>query len=100
MKKNLVDRNVLHFSTSTNPKSQLIKALHFLDSSRQYERLLENPKTEGPRELFLPENDFKTYYTVHFLKKHPDLGGLETNCVYEIQTLISFSHALTYMNSI
>ena len=76
-------------------KTQLIKALHSLHSSRTYERLLENSKTEGSRELFLPENDFKTY-TLDFLKKHSDFGGLETNRRYEIQTLI-FLHALTHL---
>ena len=30
-----------------------------LDTSRTYERLLENPKTEGSRELFQPENNFQ-----------------------------------------
>ena len=54
------------------------------------ERLLENPKTEVSRELFLPKNNFKTCYTVSFLIKHPDFGGLETNQRYEIQTLILF----------
>ena len=38
--------------------------------SRPYETLLENPKAESSRELFLPENDFKTCYWVNFLKKH------------------------------
>ena len=50
-----------------------------LQSSRPYERLLENKKTEGSRESFLPENDFETSSTVNFPKKHPDFGGLETN---------------------
>ena len=34
------------------------------NSSRPYRRLLENPKRWGSRELFLPENDFKTCSTV------------------------------------
>ena len=29
-------------------------------------------------ELFLPENDFKTCFTVNFPKKHPDFGRLKT----------------------
>ena len=37
-------------------------------------------------ELFLPENDFKTYFTVNFPKKHPDFGGLKTNQMHEGQT--------------
>ena len=44
-------------------------------------------KTEGYRELFLPENDFQTSPVVNFPKKHPDFGGLETNPRHEIQTL-------------
>ena len=40
-------------------KNQLIKALNSLDSSKPSGRLLDNPKTEDFRELFLPENDFK-----------------------------------------
>ena len=43
---------------STNP------ALNSFDSSMIYGRLLENPKTKGLREFFLPENDFETCYTV------------------------------------
>ena len=39
---------------------------------RPYQILLENPETEGPRKLFLLENNFKTCDTVNFLKKNPD----------------------------
>ena len=46
-------------------------------TKRPYEKLLENPEAEGPRELFLPENNFKTCNTVSFLKKHPDFGDLD-----------------------
>ena len=42
------------------PKTHLIKSLNFLDSSRPYERLIENEKTGGSRELFLLENDIQT----------------------------------------
>ena len=34
-----------------------------------YRRLLANPKTVTSRELFLPENDFKTISSVNFPKK-------------------------------
>ena len=34
------------------------KAVYSLDSSRPYCRLLQNQKTRGSRELFLPENDY------------------------------------------
>ena len=54
-------------------------ALHSLDSARSHERLLEDPKTEGSKELFLLENDFTTCYAVNVLKKDLDFGGLETN---------------------
>ena len=64
---------------SITPKTNLIKALYSLDSSKPNGRLLQNPKTRGIRELFLPENDFKTCSAVNFPKKHPDCGGLETN---------------------
>ena len=39
-----------------------------IDSSRSYKRPLENQKTEGSRELFLPENDFQTSSIVNFPK--------------------------------
>ena len=54
-------------------------------------RLLENPETGGFRELFLPQNDFKTWSAINFQKQHPDFGGLETNQGHEIQTR-TFSH--------
>ena len=75
---------------SITPKTNLIKALYSLDSSRPNGRLSQNPKTERFRELFIPENDFKTSSTVNFSKKHPDCGGLETNWRHEIQTWIFF----------
>ena len=46
-------------------------------AKKTYGRLLENPKTEGPSKLFLPENNFKTCYTVSFLEKHSDFGDLD-----------------------
>ena len=47
---------------------KLIKIYNFLDSFLPYERLLENPKIEGSRELFVVENDFKTCSTVNSTK--------------------------------
>ena len=48
----------------TNQDSEL------LDSSRPYERLLENiSKRWGTEELFLPENDFKTCSSVNSTKR-------------------------------
>ena len=41
------------------PETCLIQAHNCLDLSRPKERLLQNPKTGGFRELFLPENNFK-----------------------------------------
>ena len=52
----------------TQLETQLVKALSSLDSSRSYRRLLENPKAEACRELFLAESDFKTSSTVNFPK--------------------------------
>ena len=48
----------------------------------------------------LQENDFKTWPTVNFPKKHQNLGSLETNQIYKVQTWIFLSHALLYMNSL
>ena len=45
------------FLNAYYPKTHLIKTLNSLDSSRPYGR--QNKKTGGPRELFLPENDFQ-----------------------------------------
>ena len=81
---------------SINSKTHPIKALYSLDSSRSYERLLENTKTGASRDLFLPESDFKTSSAVHFPKKHPDFGGLETNQRHKTQTRIFF-HMLFYI---
>ena len=60
------------------PKAHLVKGLNSFDSSRSYGRLLENQKTGGSRELFLPENDFQTSSTKIFPIKHPDFADLET----------------------
>ena len=48
--------------------------------------LIAFPKIRGFRELFLPENDFKTCSTVNFPKTHPRLGGLEINGRHEIES--------------
>ena len=45
------------------PKTNLMKALNSLVSSRSNGRLSQNPKTGNFREFFLPENDFKTCFT-------------------------------------
>ena len=71
--------NFLAFLNVYYPKTHLIKTLYSLDSSRPNGRLLQNLKTGGFRELFLPKNDFKTCSKVNFPKKHPDFGGLKTN---------------------
>ena len=52
----------MHVWMPITPKP--IKALNSLDSSRPNRRLSQNAKTGGLRELFLPENDFKTCSTV------------------------------------
>ena len=41
--------------------STLLKINNYLNSSRTYGKLLENPNTRNSRELCLPENDFKTF---------------------------------------
>ena len=68
------------------PKTHLMKALYSPDFSRANGRLLQHPKSGGFRELFLPQNDFKTCSTENFPKKHPDFGDLETNQRHEIRT--------------
>ena len=71
-KKNLIGK-FSAFLNSYYPKTHPIKALNSLDSSRPYGRLLKNQKTEGSRELFLPENNFQTSYTKHFPKKNIEI---------------------------
>ena len=82
MQKQFFWQEFLAYLNAYCPKTHLMKALYSLDSSRPNGRLSQNPKTGGFRELFLPENDFKTCSTVNFPKKHPDFGGLETNRRY------------------
>ena len=50
-------------------KTHQIKALNSLDESISNERLSQNPKTGGFRELILPGNDFKTCSAVNYPKK-------------------------------
>ena len=58
-----------HFWISINRKPiYIIKALNFINSFWPYGRLLENPKTLGLGELFLPKNDLKTCSAVNFTK--------------------------------
>ena len=73
-----------------------MKALNSPDSSRSYERILENPKRGTSTELFLPKNDFKTSSTVNFSKNRQDFGELETNQKHEPQTRFFF-HILLYI---
>ena len=70
------------FSTFLNvykPKTQLIKALNILNSSRPY------GTTGTSTELFLAKNDFKTSSTVNFPKKCLLSGDLEINQRHEPQ---------------
>ena len=67
-KKKLIG-NFFAFLNSYYPKTHPIKALNSLDSSRPYGRLLKNQKTEGSRELFLPENISKLAPQNIFQKK-------------------------------
>ena len=48
--------------------STLLKIINYLDSSRTYGKLLENPNTRNSRELCLPQNDFKTFSVEKFEK--------------------------------
>ena len=65
------------------------------DFSRSYGRLSQNPKIGEFRELFLPENDFKTCSKVNF-PKNPDFGGLETSQRDKFR-LEFFYHMLFYI---
>ena len=47
---------IFHIFEYLLPKTHLIKDINSLDSSRPNGRVLENQKTGGSRELFLPEN--------------------------------------------
>ena len=68
----------LHSWMPIDPRpTHLTIALNSLDSSRTYRRLLESPKPGSSRELFLPENGFKTCYTVYFSKKTSRFGRPE-----------------------
>ena len=85
-RKKIVVNFFLHFWMPIDLRpNQLTEALNSFDSSRRYSGLSESPKPESSTELYLPENDFKTCYTVNFSKKHPDFGGLEINGRHEIQ---------------
>ena len=68
-KKTTFQQKILAFLNVYYPKTNLIKALYSLDSSRSDERLSENPKTRASRDLFLPEGDFKISAAVNFPKK-------------------------------
>ena len=74
------------FLNAYYPKTHIIQSLNSLDSSRPYGRLLENQKTWGSKELFLPENGFQNSSTNIFPKRHSNFGGQETNQRHEIQT--------------
>ena len=51
------------------PKTHLIKTFYSLDYSKPNGRLSQTPRTGGFRELFLPENDFKTCSATNFANK-------------------------------
>ena len=78
-RKKKIRQKFLAFLNVYYPKTHLIKALYSLDSSRPNGRLSQNPKTGGFRELFLPENDFKTCSRVNSRKwlKNRNLWFLE-----------------------
>ena len=65
-------KHIFPFLNAYSPKTQLIKVLNSIDSSRTYRRLLEIPKPGSSRELFLPENGFKKHLfftkSIHILE--------------------------------
>ena len=76
--KNLSAETILHLwcLLPQNPSNPISQLSWF---SRPNRRLLENQKVGGSKELFLPEDDFKTCSAVNFPKNHADFGGPETN---------------------
>ena len=92
--------SIFAFLNAYYPKTQLIKALNYLDSSRTYIRLLGDPKTGCLRELFVPENGFKTCSAAHFPKEHPKFGGWPGNQSKTKFKLEFFPHDLLLINSI
>ena len=54
------------FLNAYYPNTHLIQFFNFVDSSKPYGRLLENQKTGGSKELFLPGNDFQNSFTKIF----------------------------------
>ena len=71
-----------------NPTNQGSEVSWFFQTI--WKAVRKSKKTGGSREVFLPENDFQTSFTVNFPKKHPDFEGLETNQRHENQTWIFF----------
>ena len=58
VQKHNLSKKVLYSWMPINPNA-IIKGLNSLDSARLNGRLLQNPKTRGFRELFLPKNDLQ-----------------------------------------
>ena len=82
------------------PQNPTNQSSNYLDSSRTYIRLLGDPKTGCLRELFVPENGFKTCSAAHFPKEHPKFGGWPGNQSKTKFKLEFFPHDLLLINSI
>ena len=67
---------------SQNPSNQISQLLILPDHTEDCQKI---KKKGGPRDLFLPENDFQNSSTKKFPKKRPNFEGLETNQRHEIQ---------------
>ena len=63
MKSTLVSRRCLASLNTSYTKTDLIKSINSLDSSRIYGRMLENQKAQCFKDRFLPENDFQNSST-------------------------------------
>ena len=79
------------------PKTHLIQSLNSLGSSRPYESLLENQKTVGSKELFLPKNGLPNSPQKFFQK---NIQISEAWKPTEDMKFRLFAHALLHMNSI
>ena len=97
MKKKKCWQKFFAYLNDYEPQAQLIKIHNSLDSSRPYRRLLENQKTRGSREFFLPENDFQTIFAVNFLKniQIPEAWKPTGDMKFRLNF---FAHALLHMN--
>ena len=81
---------------------KLMKVHNSLNFSRPYGKLLniESPKTGGSKELFPPENDFKTSTAVNFPKNKSRFGRPGNQLNEDTKCRLEFFLYLRHMNLI